>query len=157
MNKVHEMEERRMQVFFENKKPCNSIKERRAKKKKIMKGEIFLDKFKLRHFIIPDNIMSSGKKRFSLFLQGQFNNYDDYRKINFDEFNGIIVTNQEWNILENIPENVEIAKQVTCGFKRPEKPKVKVNKKPVKPIRQPKKIDVEAIKAEWKKKGAIIR
>jgi hypothetical protein len=152
MNKVREMEERRMSVFFDKERTCNNIRVK-TKKKKIMKGEIFLDKFKLRHFIIPKNIMSKGKKRFSLFLEGRFNNYDDYRKINFDEFNGIIVTNQEWEILASIPENVEIAEHATCGFKRPQ---AKTNEKPIKPIKQPKKINVEAIKAEWKKKGSIM-
>jgi hypothetical protein len=154
MNKVREMEERRMSVFFDN-KSHNNIKIK-TKKKKIMKGEIFLDKFRLKNFLIPENLMSKGKKRFSLFLEGRFNNYDDYRKINFDEFNGIILTNEEWDILSNIPENEEIVKQVSFGFKRPQKPKIKTDVKPTKPIKKPKKVDVAAIKAKWKKKGAIM-
>lgn len=113
MNKVREIEERTMSVFFKNQNLYDMlVKKRELKKQKIMRGEIFLDENKLENFTIPNDIMREGKYKFNLFLNGQFHNYKDYRKINFDQFTGIIVSHKEWEILSSIPENKKIIEQL---------------------------------------------
>lgn len=106
MNRVREQEVRR---FLPS---CDSRKQRllqlENRLERMIDGEIFLDFLDEDNiFRIPENIMIKGKRIFQLYMNGEFNNFRDYKKINFSEFDGIIISNLEWRAITNIPENAE--------------------------------------------------
>lgn len=126
---------------------------RNLRRKRMREGEIFLDKPRHSLFIIPQDIIKYGKRRYDLFMKGQFNDFKNFKRINFKE-DGIIVSNKEWNIIKQIPENKKLVDEIERYYLGISKSKQKGLKKEIIPvIDTPKKRSIKKVVVIEKEKS----